>query len=347
MSAKYPSMTSGGILEKLRGKARQNCKHIVLPEGHDPRVLQAAVEIRRHNLARITVLGDEEAVRKAAAAAGIPAGEISAVSPVKSPDFEKAAQLMYDLRRAKGITPDEAHRLAANPMYFANLMVRSGAADGSVGGATTTTADTVRAAIQVIGLRQGFSLASSFFIMELPNRPAGSDGVLFFSDCGVVVDPNPSQLAEIAVAAADNFRALTGEEPRVALLSFSTKGSAHHAMQAKVAEAARTVQSRRPELACDGELQADAALVEAVANSKAPGSKVAGKANVLIFPNLDAGNIGYKLVERLAGATAIGPILQGLDKPSNDLSRGCKAQDIVDAVVITSVQAQARETVGR
>ena len=326
------------IIDKIKAKAKADIKHIVLPEGEEIRNVQAAVMIRDQGLAKLTLLGNPAKVKEVAAGADLTGIDI--VDPADSDKAPLYAATLYEIRKAKGMTEEKAAALVKDPMYYGIMMVKLGDADGLVSGAIHSTGDMLRPALQVIKSKPGMKTVSSCFLMECPDKSFGDNGVMIFSDCGVNIDPDAEQLANIALGAADSARSLAGMEPRVAMLSFSTKGSAKHDNVTKVQEATRIAKEMAPDLMLDGELQLDAALVEKVGQLKAPGSKVAGHANTLVFPDLDAGNIGYKLVQRLAHAEAYGPILQGIAKPCNDLSRGCSAEDIVATVAITACQAQ-------
>ncbi|GMB01768.1 phosphate acetyltransferase [Pelosinus sp. IPA-1] len=330
------------FLEEMKQKARASKKRIVLPEGTDLRVLTAASAAAKEGLAELILVGNKIDILKAAGE--IDLSQVLIVDVATAEKKEEYIESFYELRKAKGITKDQARELMKDPVYFGNMMIKQNDADGLVSGAIHSTADTLRPALQIIKTAPGTSLVSSFFIMVIPDCKYGQDGVFLFSDCGLNENPNADQLSEIAISSAHTMKGLLGITPIVAMLSYSTYGSANSELTQKVVQATALAKQKAPDLLIDGEMQVDAALVARTAKLKAPNSAVAGQANVLIFPDLNAGNIGYKLTERLAKAQAYGPITQGLAKPINDLSRGCKAEDIIGVIAMTAVQAQAKHS---
>jgi phosphate acetyltransferase len=327
------------ILKKIHERAKQLNNRIVLPEGTEERTLKAAEFALKNGLAQIILLGNEQKIKEKASELGVNLDGAKIIDPETSEKREEYIDKLVEIRKNKGLTKEEAAKLLNDPLYFAVMMIKQGDADGEVAGAMNATANVLRPAFQIVKTKPGISVVSGAFMMILQDKNFGDDGIIFFADCAVHPDPDAKQLAEIAVATSETAKALAGVEPRVAMLSFSTKGSAKHPMVDKVVEATRIAKEMNPDLMIDGELQADAAIIEAIGKKKAPGSPIAGRANVLIFPDLQSGNISYKLVQRMAHAEAIGPVLQGMAAPINDLSRGCSVDDIVNMIAITSNQA--------
>jgi len=329
------------LLETIRNNAKNYNKRIVLPEGTEERTLKAANIILEENIAKIILLGNTEEINNLAAKWNLKnINKATIIDPVNHEKKDFYANLLFEIRKAKGVTKEDALKLVENPLYLATLLIKNGDADGEVAGADNSTGNVLRPAFQIVKTLPGISVVSGAFFMILDNKDFGDDGVIVFADCAVHPDPTEKELAQIAICTANTAKSIGGMEPRVAMLSFSTKGSAKHEMVDKVVNATKIAKEMEPNLQIDGELQADAAIIEAIGIKKAPDSKIAGRANVLIFPNLEVGNIAYKLVQRMAGAEAVGPVLQGMAAPINDLSRGCSVNDIVNLVAITVNQAQ-------
>lgn len=331
------------FIEEMKKKASASKKTIALPEATDVRVIDAALTIEKEGFAHVILLGDENEIQKVANENHYDISGLEMINPLTSPKYEEYVNAFYELRKLKGIDLNKAKETLKDPVYFGMMMVKQGDCDGLVSGAIHSTADTLRPALQILKTAPNTKLVSAFFLMVVPDCEYGENGTFVFSDCGLNPNPNAEELSEIAISSAKSFEQLVGKTPRVGMLSFSTYGSAKSESTEKVVEATNLVKEKMPNLLVDGELQLDAAIIPEVAKSKAPGSSVAGSANTLIFPNLDAGNIGYKLTQRLAKAEAYGPLCQGIARPVNDLSRGCSAGDIVGVVAITAVQAQIRE----
>lgn len=328
------------FIETIKEKAKQQLKTIVLPEGSDIRTIKAASMVLQQGYANLIILGDKSKIEEMAKNNNLDISKATIINPIESEKYETYVQKFYELRKAKGMTIEKARETLKDETYFGMMMVKNGDSDGLVSGACHSTSDTLRPALQILKTKPGTKLVSAFFVMVVPNCEYGENGIFIFSDSGLNEYPDADALSEIAISSASSFKQLVGAEPKVAMLSYSTYGSAHSPLTDKVVEASKLLKQKAPDLICDGELQLDAAIIPEIAASKAPGSPVQGKANTLIFPDLDAGNIGYKLVQRLAKAEAYGPLCQGIAKPVNDLSRGCSAEDIAGVIAITAVQAQ-------
>lgn len=328
------------FVDDIKNRAKKDIKKIVLPEAEDIRTLKAVDIISKDEFCKIVLVGNKEAVQKLASENGFDISKAEIINPTTSEKYNEYVESFYELRKHKGMTEEQAKELIKDPVYYGMMMVKMNEADGLVSGACHSTADTLRPALQILKTAPGTKLVSSFCVLDVPNCEFGENGVLVFADCGLNQKPNEEELSEIAISTAKSYKQIIGKEPKVAMLSYSTYGSAKAEEVDKVRNATNLVKEKEPTIMVDGEMQFDAAIVPSIAKSKAPGSNVAGKANTFVFPDLQAGNIGYKLVERLAKAEAYGPICQGMAKPVNDLSRGCKAEDIVGVIAITCVQAQ-------
>ena len=328
------------FIQDIKNKAKTQIKTIVLPEGNDIRTIQAASIVLKEQYANIIILGNKQEILKKADDNGIDISKATIINPIKSQKYESYVQAFYELRKAKGMTLEKAYEIIKDETYFGMMMVKQSEADGLVSGACHSTSDTLRPALQILKAAPGTKLVSAFFVMVLPDKEFGDDGVFIFADSGLNEYPDADALSEIAISSSKSFKELIGDEPKVAMLSYSTHGSAHSPLTDKVIEATKLLKEKAPDLICDGEIQLDAAIIPEVAERKAPGSPLQGKANILIFPDLDAGNIGYKLTQRFGHAEAYGPLCQGVSKAVNDLSRGCSSQDIAGVVAITAVQAQ-------
>ena len=328
------------FIDEIKNRAKKEIKTIILPEATDIRILKAAEIVKKEQYAKLILIGNEQEVLKQIKDNNLDLEEIKIIDPLKSEKTEEYASKLYELRKAKGMTLEQAQEIILDPIYFGMMMVKLDEADGLVSGAAHSTADTLRPALQILKTAPGTKLVSAFFVMVVPNCEYGANGTFIFADSGLNAEPNSDELSEIAISSSKSFEQLVGKEPKVAMLSYSTYGSAHSASTEKVIEATRLVKEKAPYLLVDGELQLDAAIIPEIAEFKAKGSPLKGEANVLIFPDLGAGNIGYKLTQRLAKAEAYGPLCQGIAKPVNDLSRGCNEFDVAGVIAITAVQAQ-------